>query len=131
AARRQSSRAPSPDPFSLPRRERRDRYRIDSSFAYRFEHDLAERVRGALASPYHELEGLIVEIAGIGGRAQQRLALLRADFSPARQQVRIAEQHHALVIPDVEMADPELLVDERDQLLDFGTARLGHLEVER
>jgi hypothetical protein len=44
--------------------------------------------------------------------------------------VRIAEQHHASLAPDIEMADPQLLVDERNQLLDLIAAAIGHLEVE-
>src|SRR5690606_36941108 len=40
------------------------------------------------------------------------------------------EQDHAFLVPDVEVTDPELLIDEADQLLDLVTTPIGHLEVE-
>ena len=35
------------------------------------------------------------------------------------------------MVPDVEVTDPQLLVDECDKLLDLGAARLRHLQIER
>ena len=42
----------------------------------------------------------------------------------------MAEHHHVVARPQVEMPDPELLVDQRDQALHLGAAAIRHLEVE-
>ena len=62
--------------------------------------------------------------------AEQRLALLAGSLDAARQHQRVAEHQDAFLEPEVEMADPQPLVDQRDQRLHFGAAALGHLEVE-
>ena len=79
--------------------------------------------RGGLAGPDHELEGREIALAGIERGDEQRLALPAGGLDAAGQHQRVAEHHHAFLGPQVEMADPQLLVDQRDQLLHFGAAR--------
>ena len=42
----------------------------------------------------------------------------------------MAEHDDVLAVPQIEMADPELLVDEGDELQDLVAPPFGHLEVE-
>ncbi|MCY1547865.1 hypothetical protein D9M68_839450 [compost metagenome] len=44
--------------------------------------------------------------------------------------MRIAEEHDPFLVPDIEMPDPELLVDQADQLAHFAAPPLGHFQVE-
>ncbi len=71
-----------------------------------------------------------IALAGVERGAEQRLALLAGGFDAAGQHQRVAEHHDAFVGPEIEMADPQLLVDQRDQSLNFGAPALRHLEIE-
>jgi len=42
----------------------------------------------------------------------------------------MTEHHHAVLHPDVEMADPQLLVDHGNELLHFGQPQLRHFDFE-
>src|SRR5437588_9974993 len=83
------------------------------------------------AGPDHELECLEVALTGVERRVEQRLALFARGFDAARQHQRIAEHHQTLARPQVEMADPQLLIDMRQQLPDLGLASVRHLQIER
>src|SRR5258708_4329126 len=96
-----------------------------------FEHRGVERLARALAGPDHELERLEIALRGVERGIQQRLALPARDLDAAGEQQRVTEHHDAVLGPHVEVADPELLVDQRDQREHFGAPRFVHLEVER
>ena len=61
--------------------------------------------------------------------SQEALPMRR--LGAARQQQGVAEHDDVLGAPQVEMADPELLVDPRDELQDLQAAAIRHFEVER
>ena len=61
---------------------------------------------------------------------QHRLALRVIGLRAAGQQQGVAEHHHAVLRPDVEMADPQLLVDPGDEARGFRPAAIGNLQVE-
>src|SRR4029079_11680116 len=94
------------------------------SLARRLEHRRVERLAGGLAGPDHELERWEIALAAFERARQQRLALLARGLAPAGENQLMAEHHHAVLGPQVEMADPQLLVDERDQLLHLVAAAL-------
>src|SRR5215470_5117712 len=95
-----------------------------------FEHDRFKCLARALAGPQHELEGLVVTLAGVKRHAEQSLALGVRRRDAAGEHQRMAEHDDAVFEPDVEMSDPKLLVDERRKLGHFGAAALRHLEIE-
>src|SRR5262245_13621983 len=101
-----------------------------SGFARGLEQGGVDRLAGAGARPYHELEGLVVAFAGVDGGIQQHLALPPRRLDATCQDERVAEHHHAVLAPPVEMAEPQLLVDVADQCQQLGMAPLRHLEVE-
>src|ERR1043166_4267219 len=94
------------------------------------EHRGVERLARVFAGPDHELKGLEIALAGLERCIEQRLALPAGALAPPRERHRRAEHDDAVVGPHVEMADPELLVDQPDQRHHLGPARLGNLEVE-
>src|SRR5438105_6827681 len=76
------------------------------------EHHRVDRLARRLAGPDHELECRVMAFAGVGGGRQHRLALLGGCGRPAGEDQRLAEHHQARLEPEVEMPDPELLVDQ-------------------
>ena len=82
-----------------------------------------QRLAGRLAGPEHELERLIIPLAGVDRRLEQHLALTVGRLRAPGEQERVAEHHYILGAPQIEMPDPQLLVDERDQLQDLGAPR--------
>src|SRR6266481_1265673 len=78
-----------------------------------FEHHRFERLARALAGPQHELEGLVVALAGVERDAEQSFALGVCRRDAAGEHERMTEHDEAVIDPDVEMSDPKLLVDER------------------
>src|SRR3984957_7513423 len=100
----------------------------DSRLSRRLEHDGIERPAGALARPHHELEGLVVAFAGIERDAEHRLALRVGCGDAGGEHDGVAEHDDAVFEPGIEMADPELLVDQRGQLDDFAAAAFRNLE---
>src|SRR5262245_3226299 len=69
-----------------------------------------ERLARRLARPQHELEGREIAFAGIDRGGQHRAALLARGLDPAGQHQRVPEHHHSIARPQIEMADPHLLV---------------------
>src|SRR5262249_24362948 len=92
------------------------------------EHGRVERLAGALAGPYHELEGLVVTFAGIERDTEHRLALRVGCGDTGGEHDGVAKHDDTVIEPGVEMADPELLVDQRGQLDDFAAAAFRDLE---
>ena len=92
--------------------------------------DSLERLLRRLAGPDHELEGLEIALAGLHCDLDQGFALARIGFGAAGQEQGMAVHDHAVGIPDVEMADPQLLVDQGDELQEVGFAARRDLGVE-
>src|SRR5215218_8074053 len=86
------------------------------SLALCFEQDRVESLAGGLTGPDHELERLEISLAGFDRDPQHGFALSVGRISSARQQQGMAEHHHVFRAPQVEMPDPELLVDGGDEL---------------
>src|ERR1044071_3641948 len=80
------------------------------SLARGLEHRGVEGRAGLLAGPNHELEGREIALAGVQRAGQQRLALLAGRLDAAGKHQRMAEHHHAVGGPEVEVPDPQLLV---------------------
>ena len=85
---------------------------------------------GRLAGPDDELKGLIIALAGFDRRGEHRFELRGAGLDPFGQKQGVPIHDDALGLPEVEVADPELLVDERQELHHLGLAPLLDLEVE-
>src|SRR5262245_23483612 len=96
----------------------------------RVEHGGVERLARRLARPDHELEGGEVALAGVECGREQRLALPARRFDAAGKHQRVAIHDQSVLNPQVEMPDPHLLVDERDELLHLAAAALRHFELE-
>src|SRR5262249_45014877 len=94
------------------------------------EHGGVERLARRLARPDHELEGGEVTLAGVERGCEQRLALPARGFDAAGKHQRVAIHDQSVLNPHVEMPDPHLLVDERDELLHLAAAALRHFELE-
>src|ERR1700730_5341016 len=89
-----------------------------------------ECVARALAGPDHELEGLKVAFAGLHGGPEQSLALIIRRRAAARQYQGLPEHDQAVLLPEIEVPDPELFVHLRDQLDDFTATKRGNFEIE-
>src|ERR1700730_4636277 len=96
----------------------------------RLEHGGVERLARRLAGPDHELERREITLAGVERGAEQRLALTARSLDTARRDQGVAVHDDAVLRPQVEVPDPHLLVDQRDQLLHLGAVALRHLELE-
>src|SRR5262245_29837567 len=96
----------------------------------RVEHGGVERLARRLARPDDELEGGEVALAGVECGCEQRLALPARRFDAAGKHQRVAIHDQSVLNPQVEMPDPHLLVDERDELLHLAAAALRHFELE-
>src|SRR5215475_1700568 len=96
----------------------------------RLEHGGVERLARGLAGPDHELEGREVALAGVERGAQERFALPARGFDAAGQHQRVPVHDQPVLGPEVEMPDPHLLVDQRDQQLHLAVQALRHLELE-
>ena len=83
-----------------------------------------------LSGPYRELEGRIVALAGVQRRGEERLALPTGSLDPTGQYQRMPVHDDAVLDPKVEMSDPHLLVNERDELLDLRSSLFRDLEFE-
>src|SRR5262245_27927065 len=80
-----------------------------SGFAGGLEQGGAARLARAGAGPQDELDRLVVALAGVDGGVARNLALPPRGFDSARQDEGMAEHHHAVLAPPVEMAEPQLL----------------------
>src|ERR1700678_3729131 len=77
-------------------------------------HGSRPRLLGRLPAPENELEGWVIMLAGFDGEVEQRLALRRAGAG-VRKDHRVAEDQCAFLGEKVEMSDPELGVDVRQE----------------
>src|SRR5690606_23060669 len=107
----------------------RQEFRKVSGLAFGLEHRRDESLAAILAGPDDELEGLIVALAGLERGAQQRLALTLGGDGAVEHEA-LAEHDQAFASPDVEMAEPALLVDLRDEAIDLREPIVRDLEVE-
>src|SRR6476620_350382 len=89
------------------------------SLAGGLEHGSVEGFARRLSGPYRALEGRIVALAGVQRRGEERLALPTGSLDPTGQYQRMPVHDEAVLDPKVEMSDPHLLVNERDELLDL------------
>src|SRR3569623_1555044 len=73
-----------------------------------------------LAGPENELEDRIEALALLDRGLDQGLGVAKGEHSAlvAFEQGRMAEEEEARTRPELEMAEPELLVDEADRLVD-------------
>src|ERR671919_521420 len=125
----EASRRAAPRPFfPLPPRAA-GRRGEGSCLSLCFEHSGGERILGRFARPQHELEGLIIALASLERSPKQRLALAGMGVGAGEQEPVAIEQKPVLA-PQIEMAKPELLVDQRHQLIDFREPPLRDLEIE-
>src|SRR5262249_7366995 len=97
--------------------------------ALRLEHGGVERLARRFARPAHKLEGGEIALAGIERGAEQRLALPARGIDATGQHQRMPVHDQPVLTPQVEMPDPHLLVDQRDQLLHLAAAALRDLEL--
>src|ERR1700758_4706444 len=74
------------------------------------EHRGRQRLARRLAGPDHELECREVEFPGVVGAGQHALSLCDGGDQAAVQHQRLPVHDHAGVGPQIEMADPQLLV---------------------
>src|SRR5690606_3593414 len=82
-----------------------------------------------LSGPDDELEGLIVPLARLQRRLQQGLYLRRRCQRPVEHEA-MAEHDQSFLGPKIEMAEPKLLVDLRNELVNFWQTVVRHLEIE-
>src|SRR5262249_55537283 len=94
------------------------------------EHGGIKRSARRLARPHHELESGEIPLAGVERRPQQRLALPPRGFDAAGEHQCVSIHDEPVLGPQIEMSDPHLLVDQRDQLLHLAAATLRHFELE-
>src|SRR5262249_10081202 len=106
-------------------------FRLASGLAGRLEHDGVDRLAGGLAGPQHELERLVVAFARLERGAERGLALRPRRPDAAGEQQGVAVHDQTVVEPQVEVADPELLVHAGDQLDHLVAPRRRNLELER
>src|SRR3984957_3978444 len=102
-----------------------------SRLARGLEHGRVEGVGGAFSRPDHELERLEVALARFQRGSQRRLALRARGRDAAGEQQRVAEHDQPVLEPQVEMPDPELLVDLGDQLDHLVAPRRRNFQLER
>src|SRR5262245_58054425 len=94
-----------------------------------FEHRGVERFSCGLAGPDHELEGRKIAFTGIERRPKQRLALFARGLGATCEHEGVSKHHNALGHPMIEVADPEALIDQRDQCLHFRASPFGHPQI--
>src|SRR5579885_766628 len=126
----QPSRSARPSCRSRRGAPRRRSPRRRSRFADRIDHRGGHRLLGVLAAPEDELKGGVEALALIEGDVDQILDLLDAGAKRAAQQHGVAKGRGVVVGGEIEMAEPELLVDEGEQLVDGAAPPLRHLHVE-
>src|SRR5262249_23874728 len=102
-----------------------------SGLSLGLEHGGVERLARRLARPDHELKGGEIALACLERRAEQALTLAAAGLDDACQHLGVTVHDQAVRRPKIEVTDPHLLIDLRNQQLDFRSTALGHLELER
>src|SRR5947199_898928 len=101
-----------------------------SGLALCLEHGGVECLARRLASPDHELKCGKIALAAIKRGAEQGFALATGRINAAREHEGVAIHGETVGGPEIEMANPHLLIDEPDQHLDFCETALRHLELE-
>ena len=86
---------------------------------------------GRAIRPQDELERLEIGLAGVDGRLDHRAALRVARSRPAGEAQGVAKHHDILLAPQVEMAKPQLFVDELHKLADRRAFVRRRFEIER
>jgi hypothetical protein len=93
-----------------------------SSLALRLDQSRGDRLLRGLVGPEHELEYGVEALAFLDRGFDQSLSLLERQNAAflTLQQRRVAEEDEAGGGPKLEMAEPELLIDEADGLVGGG-----------
>src|SRR5437870_11053640 len=94
------------------------RRRAGSGLADRLDHRRRHRLLGRLAAPDHQLEGRVEALAFGQGNIDEVLDLLGARHADAAQQHGVAEGGRGLAGREIEMAEPQPLISERQQLVE-------------
>src|SRR3546814_18311554 len=87
------------------------------------------RLGWRLAAPQHKLEDGIEALAFVDRAFDQRFGELERQRGVAADQHAVAEQYGAAVRPELEMAEPELLVDQSQCLMCDRALVLDHADV--
>src|ERR1700722_20035146 len=103
--------------------------RSQSRTPRRFKHCGVHRLASGLACPHHELECWEVALTRIERSTEHCLALPNRSAAAAGKNKRIAKHYHAAPRPDIEVTDPQILVDEGDELPHVGKPQLRHSNV--
>src|SRR6202023_1880022 len=102
-----------------------------SGAALGFKHDHADRLGTGFAGPDDKLKSLVVAFACAPRAGQNGLTLIAGQLGPAAEQNGMSEHDHPVIRPNVEMPDPELFIDERDERGNLHKARGRDFEVDR
>src|SRR5690606_41038997 len=100
-----------------------------SGLPFGLEHGRGQGLAAVLARPDDELEGLVVALTSLERGAEQGLALALGGDGAVEHEA-LTEHDQTFARPNVEMSEPKLLVDLRDETIDFREPVVGHLEVE-
>src|ERR1700741_1844060 len=91
-----------------------------SGFSGRIDQSRGDGLARRLAAPQHELEQGVEALAFLDRRLAARLGLLEAHRFALADQRGVAEHDQARSRPELEMAEPQLLVDEADPFINCG-----------
>src|SRR6266436_861114 len=75
------------------------------------EHGGIERLARRLTGPDYELKGGKITLAGVERSAEQALALATGGLHPAGEHEGVTVHDETVRKPEIEMADPQLLID--------------------
>ena len=95
-----------------------------------FKHDRADRLGSGFAGKDDKLKSLVVAFACAHRAGENSLTLMAVQLGPAGEQNGMPEHDHSVARPNVEVPDPELLIDERDERSKLQKTRGRHFEVE-
>src|SRR3984893_19015666 len=80
-----------------------------------FKHDCADRLGTGCAGTDDKLKSLVVTFACAHRAGENGLTLMAVQRGAAGEQNGMPEHDHSVIRPNVEMPDPELFIDERDE----------------
>jgi PhoD-like phosphatase len=103
---------------------------ISSSLASCFEHGCFKCLTRARAGPGYKLERRVVLIACVDGSGQEHLALSTGRLDPTGKQECMTKHNETICGPELEMSEPHLRVDHRNEALDLGVASFWSFKVE-
>src|SRR3954463_669554 len=106
-------------------------FAISPGFALGLDQSRGDRLLRSLARPQHELEDRVEALAFLDRRLDQGLGMAEGEGAAivAFQEGGVAEEDEAAVRPELEMAEPELLVDQPDRFVDRGALVAGDADV--